>query len=108
MESWLTGVLLVLWCLSIAMYIAVRDRMRKVQPEIHDEIFGKYLVEHSAEKSMNFLRLSLFSTCWRRFSDDRLLLLLKINRAVSVTFILMIIGAITYVIIAGSIDVFYS
>lgn len=94
-------IIVILWVSCAVLYVAIRIRMKKVAPDKHDEIFGKYLSEHSVQKSLSFIRVALSSKKWKDFSDSRLVGLLRINRLLFVAFSVILLGQIVYFFVFG-------
>ena len=61
--------------------------MKKLYPELHNEVFGKGWQDHSIGTSSKFVRFSLNPTKWAVITDKSLLRWLKLHRWASLSFL---------------------
>lgn len=82
-----TTIFLVTWAIGVILYFKVRFTMKRLCPELHNEVFGKSWQDHSIGTSLKFLSFSLKTSEWSAITDESLLFWLKLNRWVSYLFL---------------------
>lgn len=95
------SILTIFWLLGVLSYLILRLYLKKHYKDLHNEIYGEFISDHSIKTSISYIKFSLFFNQYalENSFSKKTLCLLHINRLIFVTFLVMFIGIFVPVIL---------
>lgn len=85
-------IFLTVWSGGVLSYFVIKNRIKKLYPALHSELYASSIAEHNIAISLKYQGFSLNSSRWKEIEDKTLITYLQIQRALFIIMILLMIS----------------